>query len=227
MTYGKDGTGTPDEAGVPGWDEQLGTRLRSVVRMLGGNEAAGRIAGVSDEMISRYVNGKAKPNFFAVAALARAAGVDLNWLASGEGDGQSPKAPPRDDARSSTSLLDKLTAGLSHRIDDVGEGQTPDRREPGRASAPNAEANAVEKEVREHVALLSLLVEETDRVYKAENARASTLDLFNLAVNARERIIAITHKTDHWPALVEMVLAELRDDLRKAPVAGTPSKRQA
>lgn len=68
---------------VPGWTPELGLRLTAVVNKLGGNGKAGEIAGLTDEMISRYINGRAKPNAYAVAALARAANVSLDWLLLG------------------------------------------------------------------------------------------------------------------------------------------------
>lgn len=65
---------------VPGWTEELGSRLGVLVSKVGGNLKAGEIAGVSDEMISRYINGRARPNIFAIAALVRAAHASLDWL---------------------------------------------------------------------------------------------------------------------------------------------------
>ncbi len=45
---------------------------------------AGEIAGVSDEQVARWRDGKAKPNFGGVAAMTYAAGKSLDWLATGQ-----------------------------------------------------------------------------------------------------------------------------------------------
>lgn len=56
--------------------------------MLGGQEAAAAVAEVSTSTFSSWVNGKADPSFEGLWRLAKAAGVSLDWLATGEG----PKA---------------------------------------------------------------------------------------------------------------------------------------
>lgn len=58
-------------------------RLRQVVDEIGSRKRAGLIANVKAEMITKYIDGKAKPTFFTVRALAAAAGVGLDWLAYG------------------------------------------------------------------------------------------------------------------------------------------------
>lgn len=77
---------------VPGWTPEVGNRLSEVVRHLGGGPAAGKIAGVSDEMISRYINGRAKPSVYAIAALAAAAGVSMEWVMAGEAKEHLPSS---------------------------------------------------------------------------------------------------------------------------------------
>ncbi len=37
-------------------------------------------------MIAKYISGRAKPSFYAIRALAQAAGVSLDWLATGKGE---------------------------------------------------------------------------------------------------------------------------------------------
>lgn len=81
---------------VPGWTPEVGTRFAKVVRQLGGGEAAGKIAGVTSEMISRYINGRAKPNLYAIAVLAAAAGVTVDWILT---DSEPAPAGPRPEAQ--------------------------------------------------------------------------------------------------------------------------------
>lgn len=70
---------------VPGFDSELGTRLKWVVDQIGTQKQAGEIASVKPEMIGKYISGKAKPSFYAIKALANAAGISLDWLATGQG----------------------------------------------------------------------------------------------------------------------------------------------
>lgn len=80
----------PVQADTTAWPEDFSQdtgfreRLRQVVDEIGSRKRAGLIANVKAEMITKYIDGKAKPTFFTVRALASAAGVGLDWLAYGE-----------------------------------------------------------------------------------------------------------------------------------------------
>ncbi|MDN8035390.1 helix-turn-helix transcriptional regulator [Burkholderia vietnamiensis] len=63
------------------------SRIDEMCRQIGGRGAAAAVAGVSDDMLRRYIRGDSKPTFEVMAKLARAAGVSLDWVATGEGDG--------------------------------------------------------------------------------------------------------------------------------------------
>jgi transcriptional regulator with XRE-family HTH domain len=69
---------------VPGFDVDMGDRLKWAVSQIGSQRQAGAIANVKPEMIGKYVSGRAKPSFYAIRALAEGAGVSLDWLATGE-----------------------------------------------------------------------------------------------------------------------------------------------
>lgn len=71
--------GTP----VPGFDNELGTRLKWVIDKIGTQKKAGEVAGVKPEMIGKYIAGKAKPSFYAIKVLGEAANVSLDWIAYG------------------------------------------------------------------------------------------------------------------------------------------------
>ena len=73
------GVPTPDFS----FDEDARDRLAEVIRIIGTTVRAGEIAGVTDEQIRRWRDGKAKPNFASIAALTYAAGKSLDWLATG------------------------------------------------------------------------------------------------------------------------------------------------
>lgn len=79
------------ESAVPGYDEGFKNRINSVLTEIGTLKDAGEIAGVSDEQIANWRDGKSKPSFFGMSALAGAAGVSVQWLATGEGEKTPPK----------------------------------------------------------------------------------------------------------------------------------------
>lgn len=72
------------------FDEAARDRLSEVIRIIGSAVRAGEIAGVTDEQIRRWRDGKAKPSFGGIAALAYAAGKSLDWLATGREPMRSP-----------------------------------------------------------------------------------------------------------------------------------------
>lgn len=81
MVYNKSEDSSELGREFPSWTPELGSRLRSVIKTLGGGAEAGKIANISEDMLSRYVNGHSKPSFYTLAGLAKAAGVSLDWIA--------------------------------------------------------------------------------------------------------------------------------------------------
>lgn len=61
-------------------------RFRIVADRVGPRREAARIAGVSLDAIIRYLRGENQPTLTAMSHLCNAAGISLNWLATGEGD---------------------------------------------------------------------------------------------------------------------------------------------
>lgn len=82
---------TKSGAAVPGfdfyWDDATRDRFRVMLERIGSLVRAGEIAGVSDEQVARWRDGKAKPNFGGVAAIAMNAGMSLDWLTGNEPSG--------------------------------------------------------------------------------------------------------------------------------------------
>lgn len=71
-----------------GVDEEglaLGERLRELAELVGGKKEMARLGEISEVQIYRYINGENIPSVRAIARIAAAAGVSLNWLATGEG----------------------------------------------------------------------------------------------------------------------------------------------
>lgn len=77
----------PDEEGtaVPGFREELGTRLRKLESGFANREEAARAAGVAKSTLQRWIEGKSDPSFEGLVRLAAAAGVSVEWLATGQG----------------------------------------------------------------------------------------------------------------------------------------------
>ena len=59
------------------------TGFKVVLDRIGKLQNAAQIAGVTAEQVAKWRDGKAKPPFKAVVALANAADVSLDWLATG------------------------------------------------------------------------------------------------------------------------------------------------
>lgn len=70
------------------------SRINAVCRMIGGRADAAAVAGVSDDMLRRYIRGESKPSFDVVVKLARAAGVSVDWVADGGADSSKAGAQP-------------------------------------------------------------------------------------------------------------------------------------
>lgn len=163
--------------------------------------------GISVSGIKNWSRGHSEPNLGNLVTVAKALNVTVQWLATGEGEMRSGSTLPFG--------LEKATA--AHNL--------------GRF-APSAGDNEAASEdpfqpARDQIELISTLIEAMVALYKEENARITTIDLFKLAVAESQRIVAFTTKPKRWPPMVANVIDDLRDELRKPPIPGTVSKRRA
>lgn len=71
---------SPDVIALP-----LAGRLMLLADKMGGKRALAEAAGVSESQIFRYLNGDSEMSAAKAVALARATGVDVGWLLTGEG----------------------------------------------------------------------------------------------------------------------------------------------
>lgn len=74
----------------------IGTRIKEAVEAIGTRRAAAAAAGISPDMLYRYMREDSPPSFTAMAGLCRKSGHSLDWMATGEGSphvGAEP-APP-------------------------------------------------------------------------------------------------------------------------------------
>ncbi|MET3999692.1 XRE family transcriptional regulator [Marinobacterium sp. MBR-109] len=65
--------------------EELATRIKTVVNLYGSRKSAAEAAGVSTDMLSRYMRGESQPGFVVISNLCRPVGVSLAWVADGQG----------------------------------------------------------------------------------------------------------------------------------------------
>ncbi|WP_156428788.1 hypothetical protein [Magnetospirillum sp. XM-1] len=121
---------SPKEHGnaVPGWTPELGIRLSEVYRLLGGMRAAGAICGSSDETLGKWRDGHARPSFLALAQLAVAAGVSLDWIAFGVEPQAQPAAAPDQAIAIDEELLEAAIVGVDEFIAERGLSIPSDRR---------------------------------------------------------------------------------------------------
>lgn len=74
-----------DRNSVPNVAPGIGTRIDAVSKLVGTRAEAAKAALVSDDMLYRYIREDSPPSFSAMAGLAKAAGVSLDWIATGQG----------------------------------------------------------------------------------------------------------------------------------------------
>lgn len=74
-----------DKAGtaVPGFRSEVGTRLRELENRFKNRAAAAEAAGVAKSTLQNWIEGKSDPSFEGLVKLANAAGVSVEWLATG------------------------------------------------------------------------------------------------------------------------------------------------
>lgn len=71
---------------VPILSSGIGTRIKFAAERVGARKSAAKAAGVSEDMLYRYIREQASPSFAAMSGLALAARVRMEWIATGEGD---------------------------------------------------------------------------------------------------------------------------------------------
>jgi transcriptional regulator with XRE-family HTH domain len=100
------------------FESEVGSRLREVEKKFKNREEAAQAAGVAKSTFQRWVEGKADPSFKGLTLLARATGVSLDWLATGEGEMRPADAgsAPTPDAPPLVQLDARLVGRLTEKI---------------------------------------------------------------------------------------------------------------
>ncbi len=66
-------------------DEGFAERLRRTIRAYGSANSLAKAAGVSEGALRKWVGGNSEPSRDRVVAIAKAAGMNVGWLAAGQG----------------------------------------------------------------------------------------------------------------------------------------------
>jgi phage repressor protein C with HTH and peptisase S24 domain len=72
-------------------DEEFRRRLRLIMQQFGSVADLARAVGVSDNAIYKWVSGRGQPSMMSLVNLSKAAGVSVEWLATGRGVPTKPK----------------------------------------------------------------------------------------------------------------------------------------
>jgi len=76
-------------------DEEFRRRLRLIMQQFGSVADLARAVGVSDNAIYKWVSGRGQPGMISLVNLAKAAGVSVEWLATGRGNPAKGKPDTR------------------------------------------------------------------------------------------------------------------------------------
>ena len=66
-------------------EDEFGRRLRLIMQQFGSVADLAKAVGVSDNAIYKWVSGRGQPSMTSLVSLAQAAGVSVEWLATGRG----------------------------------------------------------------------------------------------------------------------------------------------
>lgn len=104
-------------------------RLRITARRVGGQTGLAAKSGVPKSTLAKYISGESEPNVERLVALAEAAGVGVNWLATGEDEGGSVREAPRqygvpDSCHLVPRLAVEVSTGMGRVVDDEEEVRT-------------------------------------------------------------------------------------------------------
>lgn len=76
-------------------DSEFRLRLRLIMQQFGSVADLARAVGVSDNAIYKWVSGRGQPGMMSLVNLAKAAGVSVEWLATGRGVPAKVRNEPR------------------------------------------------------------------------------------------------------------------------------------
>ncbi|NMC73976.1 MAG: helix-turn-helix transcriptional regulator [Geobacteraceae bacterium] len=91
-------------------ENSFANRIERLIKLVGSKEKLGQLSKISAVMIGKYESGQSEPSRDKLISLANAAGVNVLWLATGEGPMKRKEAGEVDDKGSPPPLDDDLLA---------------------------------------------------------------------------------------------------------------------
>lgn len=109
----------------------IGRRIGEAAELVGTRTSAYKVMGISSAALQRYIKEENAPPFEAVARLCVAAGVSLDWLATGEGEmrqtasdkGSQPARLDHETLRLAVQVLDKALESANASTDSAGRAE--------------------------------------------------------------------------------------------------------
>jgi phage repressor protein C with HTH and peptisase S24 domain len=98
-------------------DEEFRRRLRLIMQQFGSVADLARAVGVSDNAIYKWVSGRGQPGMGSLVNLAKAAGVSVEWLATGRGTAakSKPETQPAQESPDFVTVPRHVLRGASGR----------------------------------------------------------------------------------------------------------------
>jgi phage repressor protein C with HTH and peptisase S24 domain len=90
-------------------DEEFRRRLRLIMQQFGSVADLARAVGVSDNAIYKWVSGRGQPSMMSLVNLSKAAGVSVEWLATGRGAPTKAKSEIRTSEPSDAAPLPRTS----------------------------------------------------------------------------------------------------------------------
>ena len=104
----------------PDFRTELGHRINEVARLFPTKKQMAAVAGVTTEQVRSYTNGNSKPPFEALVRLAIFKNLNLNWLATGEGEMMAaPPGVPGLDEELLQTVVEEIEAFLRQRPEET------------------------------------------------------------------------------------------------------------
>ncbi|HHG5290407.1 TPA: helix-turn-helix domain-containing protein, partial [Pseudomonas aeruginosa] len=94
--------------------EGLAARIRTCAALVGSGDELARLTAIPRRTLEYYLTGDSEPKLARCVDIAKAAGVDIGWLATGEGEMHSaaPDEAAEDDTYAYVPLYDaRVSAG--------------------------------------------------------------------------------------------------------------------
>lgn len=109
----------------PGSLSQLGRRLSAVLDEIGTRRKAADVANRSTDQLAKYEKGLTEPPFSAIASLCLAAGVRMEWVATGIGEMHNNPWEGAQGGNSQPLRPDELTIALQLASEALGDKVLP------------------------------------------------------------------------------------------------------